>query len=318
MSGAISIFARLATKLIQNGYSPIPLWPGENHPRFKGWDRLRRETLTAAEVETLARQCPQLGLAVAGGHRGLVPVDVDTDDPDILMALSSVLPSRVVSKRGRRGFTAFFRDAGGLVKAGKFCDPQGAPLVEILVSGATAIPPTIHPELGRPYRWLGLSKRGTLFDDPVDALAEITPDHIAAISTVLEPWLARPARRRPRAQAGAGREEILTGSQDARRQAAYGRAVLKQECRNLAEMSGSGRNAKLFRTVCKLGACTHHGIIPQDEIRAALLEACATNGLIADDGERQCRATIESGFRTSRGDPLPFLRDRPNSKKSRE
>jgi hypothetical protein len=38
---------------------------------------------------------PDYGLAVVGGYNGLVPVDVDTDDPQIKAAVLRALPSLV-------------------------------------------------------------------------------------------------------------------------------------------------------------------------------------------------------------------------------
>jgi hypothetical protein len=71
-----------------------------------------------------------------------------------------------------------------------------------------------------------------------------------------------------------------------------------------------GRNYALFLASCRLGKYAHHGVLVGEEIKAALLAACRVNGLVQDDGVRQCLSTIASGFRSARNDPLPVLRER--------
>lgn len=71
------------------------------------------------------------------------------------------------------------------------------------------------------------------------------------------------------------------------------------KCDELALMPrDSGRNSACNRTahlLAGLVADPSHDL-GEDVVRDMLMEACARNGLVADDGERQCLATIESGF----------------------
>lgn len=88
---------------------------------------------------------------------------------------------------------------------------------------------------------------------------------------------------------------------------AYIAAAITAETANLAAMSrDSGRNAALNNAALKLGALPR---ADRDHIRDLLIDACRTNGLLADDGERACQATINSGFaaadRTPRTIPPP-------------
>ena len=97
-----------------------------------------------------------------------------------------------------------------------------------------------------------------------------------------------------------------------KRQRAYARKVLENEAGELQAMRGPGaRNNALFAAGCKLGKFVHHGFLPRSEVEAALLGACETNGLIADDGLRQCRQSLESGLSKAVNDLLPDLGDRP-------
>jgi hypothetical protein len=64
----------------------------------------------------------------------------------------------------------------------------------------------------------------------------------------------------------------------------------------LARMPAGGRNAALNKTAWKLGQWVAAGALYQGEVEDALYAAAETNGLVADDGQRRCWATIPSGL----------------------
>ena len=75
---------------------------------------------------------------------------------------------------------------------------------------------------------------------------------------------------------------------------AYVNAAIDSETAALAAMGkDSGRNSELNNAALKLGTLPG---VDREAIRRRLLDACATNGLLAEDGEKACTATIESGF----------------------
>jgi hypothetical protein len=165
-------FGLYAPLLLRNGYSPVPIHPGSKRPlgAIGDWSRLRETALNEAEIATIAAEHPDAGIGVAGGYRGLIPIDFDTEDKEILAAINTVLPDALVAKRGRRGATSFYRDPSGLIKPRKFKGLDGGMLLELLVTGQTVIPPTVHPESGEPYTWL---TDYTLFDVCIDELPEL-------------------------------------------------------------------------------------------------------------------------------------------------
>jgi hypothetical protein len=233
-----------------------------------------------------------------------VPIDVDFDDEDKRRAIKGTLPPTLIAKKGQTGATAFYRDRAGLVQACKFLPPppNRKPLIEILKSGQTVLPPTVHPETGMAYRWL---TPATLFNTPVDRLPEITPDHIEALAKAIEPYSPRRPEYVPRAL-----DRDAPAISD-KRLVSYARTILGRESRALAAMGkDSGRNNSLFRLVCVLGTYVHHGLLPETELRARLMAACESNGLVKHTGARACHKTIESGLKKSRSDPLPVLEDR--------
>src|SRR5262245_35551122 len=179
-------FLQHARRLIANGYSPVPLHPGRKRPLHEQWDDMRSTPITEDEIKEVAVHYPAEGLGVAGGFNDLVPIDVDTEDREIRAVVRKVFPKVIVAKRGKRGATAFFR---GRVKACKLKAADGQMLLEVLTSGQTVIPPTIHPETGEPYTW---TADKTLFDVPISELPEITEEHLEALRKALLPWLPAP------------------------------------------------------------------------------------------------------------------------------
>jgi hypothetical protein len=296
---AMSAFAECAMQLRSLGYSPVPIIAGQKRPLFPNWDRLRAVAMNEQEIASLARKRPRLGLGVAGGFNQLCPIDVDAADPDVLKAVGGALPPLDVVKMGRKGYTAFFRDSSRLIRGRKFLTPppDRRPLVEILVSGQTVVPPTLHPETGAPYRWLtNLSLMGVR----VDELPLITTAHIEGLAKALEPW--SPA---PKAFVQVSMVPEVAPLSDGR-MLAYARTVLANEALALGMLT-AGRNNALFAAACKVGRFAHHQVLTRREIEEALLAACAHNGLLRDDGINQCEATLASGMRKSKHDALPAL-----------
>jgi len=78
--------------------------------------------------------------------------------------------------------------------------------------------------------------------------------------------------------------------------------VLRELARKINEFAAmaanSGRNAQLNNLACEFGRLP----IPEPQLRSTLLEACRTNGLLAEDGLRQCNDTIDSGLTKARQD----------------
>jgi putative DNA primase/helicase len=299
-------FLEYARHLIENGYSPVPIRPGQKRPLAFEWETLRTTPLTEDQIQQVATYFPDAGLGVAGGFNDLVPIDVDTDDREIRAAVRSVLPKALVVKRGRRGATAFFR---GKLASCKLKGADGKPLVEILSTGQSVIPPTIHPDLGKPYVWL---TDRTLFDVLPSDLPEITEAHMEALRKALARWLPPPRVWTPK---------VITGAQrpSEGRLRAYAGAALDSEAKQLAAMGkDTGRNTELFAAGARLGNYVHHGVLAQAEVENALLGACTTNGLVNEDGQAACHATLTNGLEKAAGDELRQPPERPQPQRKKD
>ena len=85
-------FRETALPLLAAGYSPIPIVPGTKRPALAGWQRLCDAPLSPDEIERFARSPIAYGVGVALGFNGLIAIDIDTDDAEIVAAIRQVLP----------------------------------------------------------------------------------------------------------------------------------------------------------------------------------------------------------------------------------
>jgi putative DNA primase/helicase len=84
---------------------------------------------------------------------------------------------------------------------------------------------------------------------------------------------------------------------------AYARTALEREIQALAATQTGGRNSALNIASLKLHQLVAAGELDENEVVDRLMEACRENGLISDDGEDACLATIASGARKGKEEP---------------
>jgi hypothetical protein len=279
------------------------------------WQRFCESPMSAAEIERIIREDPECGIGLACGFNGLVAVDIDNGKayPAVREVLGGIRPP---TKIGSKGATGFFY--GPDIKAQKlreraFENDEGKitrpTLVEILALGnETVIPDTIHPDTGKPYRWV----RGSLEDirHPSE-LPPITQEHIDRLAELLAPLT-------PDRPDNAPREPVKIKDSDLsalirRRYEGSAKAALKVKAADLAATVKPGRNDALFRAACGLGAYVWHGLLEQAVLERELAAACQANGLIKDNGPKDVLNTIMDGLECARNDPLPKLEDRPRA-----
>lgn len=288
-------FAMQGPMLHVAGFHPLPVVPATKRPAPSGWQRYCREPMPAEFVARYTEAATPYGTALALGCRGLVVVDIDTDQPAELTVIRGVLgPARRPLMRGRRGFAALGHDPSGRIKTRHL---HG--LVDVLGAGdCKVIPSTMHPS-GAPYTWLAHPLDGR----PPEDLPAWPEDLFSRLCEALGHESNPPSRSKPLPQA----VPELTHAEIARHRA-YVEAVLGREADRLGAMAAaSGRNLATFRLLCRVGRWVHAGVLPRERLIQAVLDACQRNDLLVEDGHRSVLATIESGLAKSVNDTLPLL-----------
>ena len=297
---------------LARGFSPLPIEIGFKHPSFdghnmKGWSRYCSRPAQAWRIQKW--KGGNLGICLAMGFNNLIGVDVD--DPLAYGAVREVLgPLRAPAKIGQRGATAFFYDPTGEIKTKIFRAKGAAPgkiggaLVEILGWGRqSVIPPSIHPKTGRAYRWHNASLDGLTPSD----LPVITAAHIGAIGEILKPHRYEP---KPFEIDQNEVKKIEIEEAERRRYERYAEVARSNTISNLSGQSHPGRNQALYNATCALAWTVKADIFSRSTIEADLMEACKSNGLITDNGEKDARDTIKRAFSRTANAGIPKLKER--------
>jgi len=249
--------------------------PGK-HPRLADWPA--KSSCDQDIVNRWWARWPNANIGVHMGKSGLLGVDLDTkrgtDGPANWDALNIECRTHMAST-ANGGFHLYLLVDGEYTKSAS----KVAPGIDIQCGDAYLVaPPSRIGEKG--YTWID--------DDPVLPMPQ-------ALVELLKPKVRDVQRQ-------------VVASNGNR----YGKKALEDECRTLAGTAEGTRNNQLNNAALSLGKLVAGGVLSEDEVFAALLNACAANGLLAEDGEAQCRKTIASGFKAGlkqpRGVPEKFTR----------
>lgn len=204
----------------------------------------------------------------------LLVVDVDPrhlGDHELaaLEATHGPLPPTLTvwSGRGDGGKHLYWQHPGGKVTDTGL--PDG---VDLRNGGASycVMPPSIHPDSSRPYRW----------DNPAVAVAA-APVWLIGL---LRPPRPTPVRVRP---------------PEARKGGGYGAAALAGEAADVAATREGGRNKRLYLAAIRLGQLVASGHCTETEVRAELAAAAQACGL----QPKAAGWTISSGLKFGQDHP---------------
>ena len=198
-------YEQCAESLVERGYATVPIMPGSKAPGYYcaglrigliNWQRRYLHGRQPNYMDHNLWSNGDSGIGVVGGKasHGMVGVDIDTDDIAIKTAIVKVLPATPVKKIGAKGETAFYY--GPDITVSRSWNIDGKRVCDLIADGRqTVLPPTIHPDTGAPYRWVG---------DPLDIydpdeLPFLSADTIGNIDAVLIPlgWKPDPLPSRP-------------------------------------------------------------------------------------------------------------------------
>jgi len=147
----LTIFLNNAPSYWEKNLPVIPLWPNEKKPAINGWQRFA-DRMPAQEEQSgwLERHADaNIGLPL-GPQSGLVAVDIDSDDPEVIAAIERVLPPSPWCRVGRKGKVLIYKWRDHATE--RIRDENEKSVCEVLGRGTQiVIPPSIHPDTGQPY-----------------------------------------------------------------------------------------------------------------------------------------------------------------------
>lgn len=145
------LFSSVAPAYWAKGLPVIPLKVMSKRPFFDHWQQWSERLPTDSEQEDWLRNYRNnnIGLPL-GKQSNVVIIDVDTENPEAIDAIMSVLPKSPWVRTGSKGFALAYRFSG---KGGFKITGKGVGMVvEMLSTGnQIVLPPSIHPDTEKPY-----------------------------------------------------------------------------------------------------------------------------------------------------------------------
>src|SRR5262245_39764152 len=154
-SPAASVFDDYAPLYRAAGFRVVPIAPGTKYPGVhQGFGSYI--ALVGWPTSNITDPQPGAGIGLICGEP-LIAADIDSDDEGLGIELIDALTDgcgTTITKAGKRGQTLLLRPPPDMkVRSRKFLI-NGATAFEMLAEGRqTVLPPTIHPDLKKPYRW---------------------------------------------------------------------------------------------------------------------------------------------------------------------
>lgn len=189
-----SPFALLGPNLIELGYTVIPIMPGTKSPgevingrwaRMTGWSsRYGSRPPSQYQIGAWCK-LDDAGIGMLTGRVSNKIIGVDIDVDDVVDAVTRGLPETPAMKEGYKGRTLLFRSNLPNSNFNRNEAGRRERMVDILSDGRqTVLPPTIHPDLNRPYRWLG----DPLDKISVDDIPWLPDDAFELLEEILTPY----------------------------------------------------------------------------------------------------------------------------------
>jgi len=164
------IFAETCDRYWDLGLPAIPLMARDKRPAVSEWQKyateMPSEGLRADWKDRFASG--NIGMPL-GALSGLVAIDLDTDEPEVLEIIKSLVPLSKWVRRGKKGAVYVYKWQGQ--KTSRIKGEEGNTIVEILSRGTQIVlPPSIHPDTQMPY------VANCELTDVLDQLAELPVD----------------------------------------------------------------------------------------------------------------------------------------------
>lgn len=274
-----------ALELLDRGFWPVALRPGEKRPIGEGWGLSRP---TKGLLRAAFRRQPDAGVGIVLGPGGGV-VDFEVDGPEGVESLSTLLGGELVETLGwtsRRGPHHLFRWDDRLAGV---CSKTVVKLPELpglelrLGIGGEAqscCPPTLGDD-GQPRLWNGATSI-----EPLPSAA------LAFLAAALGEANGKPVEAN-------GKPLAMTTADPA---AAWFRKAMENECGKVAMAPEGDRHNALLRAARTLGGDIHHGYLLRSEIEQGLTHAGRRAGL----PDSEVASAVRDGLANGEANPLPW------------
>lgn len=169
MSNA-NIFDNYAHLYYEAGLNIIPLYEREKKPLLMDWSRFAETRVKPQEFGEWRNLYPKANIGLAlGPVSGIIVMDIDTEDDDLIAAILKLLPPSPWHRKGQKGMMLAYKYTP--IKTHRIKNVSGETIVECLSSRTQCVlPPSIHPKTQLPYEstsnlWQVLDKLVTLPED---------------------------------------------------------------------------------------------------------------------------------------------------------
>jgi hypothetical protein len=179
-----NIFRDLAPSYWKSGFSAIPVRPGTKKPTISGWSGFNVNLPGEKNRHKWMEDFPDAGIGLCLGTKlpdGTRLAAIDIDDERLVNFVKAVLGKFPCAKVGAKGLTIFVRAVEG-IKSAKVSPRGSKPRVEFFITtGQVVLPPTIHPDTGDSYKWVGTE----LLDTELPSLPLLSIELFDLISAVV-------------------------------------------------------------------------------------------------------------------------------------
>lgn len=285
--------------LVLDPDTKVSLKSAKNSPTGLRWG----QTTDPEEIRRDFKRWPNANVGIAtGDEAGFFVVETDTADGHgegtdgaaelaKLEAEYGALPATLEAESPSGSVHRYYLHHGFPIKNSA---SAVAPGVDVRGDGGMVVaPPSVKPGKGA-YKW-----RNNL---PIVPCPQWLLDRILAgkEKPEPEPTISQQAMATVPPRDGFDDDQV---QRRARNGTSYIEAALSGEYDALARASKGSRNTDLNNAAVKLGHYVGSGLLDESVVVQTLLDACASNGSLAEDGRPQCLATIKSGLAKGKTEP---------------
>ena len=180
-----SVLRKYGTRLLENGYSILPIPAGRKGPTEPAWQKIRADEKQIRKWANNGYKNGNIGFHTK--HTPAVDIDITDDEMASLMSdHAQAIIGKTMTRVGRAPKTLLvYRTTVPFQKRKiTFLDAEGhEQAIEVLADGQQFVGIGIHPDTKKPYRWTS-GKEMTPLTVEADFLPEITTEHIDELFSV--------------------------------------------------------------------------------------------------------------------------------------